>query len=77
LARQERNDSATTASFNGLYKWELIYGRGPWAGLDDLGWPPWPTSSAFFNRSRLHGTSTDDASYTTPAAQGSRLLPSA
>ena len=23
-------------SFNGLYKWELIYPKGPWRGLDDV-----------------------------------------
>ncbi len=23
-------------SFNGLYKWELIYRHGPWRGLDDV-----------------------------------------
>jgi len=23
-------------SFNGLYKWELIYPKGAWAGLEDV-----------------------------------------
>lgn len=29
-------DGALAESFNGLYKWELIYPRGPWRGLDDV-----------------------------------------
>ena len=48
-------------SFNGLYKWELIYPQGPWRGLDDvefatLGYVDW------FNHRRLHGEITDDNS---------------
>ena len=59
-------DNALAESFNGLYKWELIYPRGPWRGLDDvefatLGYVDW------FNHRRLHGEITEDASYTTPA----------
>lgn len=61
-----RSINALAESFNGLYKWELIYPRGPWRGLDDvefatLGYVDW------FNHRRLHGEITDDASYTTPA----------
>jgi putative transposase len=29
-------DNALAESFNGLYKWELIYRQGPWRGLDDV-----------------------------------------
>jgi putative transposase len=29
-------DNAMVESFNGLYKWELIYPKGPWRGLDDV-----------------------------------------
>jgi putative transposase len=29
-------DNGLAESFNGLYKWELIYRRGPWRGLDDV-----------------------------------------
>ena len=59
-------DNALAESFNSLYKWELIYPRGPWRGLDDvefatLGYVDW------FNHRRLHGEITDDTSYTTPA----------
>lgn len=59
-------DNAMAEAFNSLYKWELIYPKGPWRGLDDvefatLGYVDW------FNHRRLHGEITDDASYTTPA----------
>ena len=64
--RGDSYDNALAESFNGLYKWELIYPRGPWRGLDDvefatLGYVDW------FNHRRLHGEITDDASYVTPA----------
>lgn len=41
-------------SFNGIFKWELIYNRGPWQGLSDveyatLEWVDW------YNHRRLHG----------------------
>ncbi len=29
-------DNALVESFNGLYRWELIYKQGPWRGLDDV-----------------------------------------
>jgi putative transposase len=53
-------------AFNSLYKWELIYPKGPWTGLDDvefvtMGYIDW------FNHRRLHGEITDDNSYVTPA----------
>jgi putative transposase len=59
-------DNALAESFNGLYKWELIYRQGPWRGLDDV---EFETMSYvdWFNHHRLHGEITDDASYTTPA----------
>jgi putative transposase len=46
-------DNAMAESFNGLYKTELIYKDGPWAGLSDvefatLEWVDW------FNNRRLH-----------------------
>jgi putative transposase len=59
-----RGDSydAMAESFNSLYKWELLYPRGPWPGLDDLeyatlGYIDW------FNHRRLHGEITDDNTY--------------
>jgi putative transposase len=59
-------DNAMAESFNSLFKWELIYPRGPWSGLDDvefatLGYIDW------FNHRRLHGEITADNRYTTPA----------
>ena len=53
-------------SFNGLYKWELIYRQGPWRGLDDVEFATM-TYIDWFNHRRLHGEITTDASYTTPA----------
>jgi putative transposase len=60
-------DNALAESFNGLYKWELIYRKGPWAGLEDVEFATM-TYVDWFNHRRLHGTITSDASYTTPAA---------
>jgi putative transposase len=65
-SRGDSYDNAMAESFNGLYKWELIYQRGPWRGQDDvefatLGYIDW------FNHRRLHGEITDDNTYVTPA----------
>ena len=65
-SRGDSYDNAMAESFNSLYKWELIYPRGPWRGLDDveyatLGYIDW------FNHRRLHGEITDDNTYVTPA----------
>lgn len=57
---------AMAESFNGLYKWELIYPQGPWRGIDDVEFATM-TYVDWFNHRRLHGEITDDASYTTPA----------
>lgn len=59
-------DSAMAEAFNSLYKWELIYPKGPWTGLDDvefatMGYIDW------FNHRRLHDEITDDNTYVTPA----------
>lgn len=59
-------DNAMAESFNGLYKWELIYPQGPWRGLDDVEFATM-TYVDWFNHRRLHGEITDDTSYTTPA----------
>ena len=59
-------DNALAESFNGLYKWELIYRQGPWRGLDDVEFATM-TYVDWFNHRRLHGEITDDNSYTTPA----------
>jgi putative transposase len=60
-------DNALAESFNGLYKWELIYRQGPWRGLDDVEFVTM-TYVDWFNHRRLHGTITDGPGYTTPAA---------
>jgi putative transposase len=59
-------DNAMAEAFNSLYKWELIYPKGPWTGRDDvefatMGYIDW------FNHRRLHGEITDDNTYVTPA----------
>ena len=59
-------DNAMAESFNGLYKWELIYPQGPWRGLDAVEFETM-TYVDWFNHRRLHGEITDDANYTTPA----------
>ena len=59
-------DNALAESFNGLYKWELIYRQGPWRGLDDIECATM-TYVDWFNHQRPHGEITADASYTTPA----------
>ncbi len=54
-------------SFNGLYKWELIYPKGPWRGLDDVEFATL-TYVDWFNNRRLHGEIEPGPSFTTPAA---------
>ena len=58
--------NAMAVVFNILYKWELIYPKGPWTGLDDvefatMGYIDW------FSHRRLHGEITDANTYVTPA----------
>jgi putative transposase len=60
-------DNALAESFNGLYKWELVYRQGPWRGIDDVEFATM-TYIDWFNHRRLHGTITPAAGYTTPAA---------
>ena len=60
-------DNALAESFNGLYKWELIYRQGPWRGLDDVEFATM-TYVDWFNNKRLHGNISDGPGYTTPAA---------
>ena len=60
-------DNSLVESFNGLYKWELIYPKGPWTGLDDVEWATLEYVDWFNNR-RLHGQITEGPGYTTPAA---------
>ena len=59
-------DNAMAEAFNSLYKWELIYPKGPWTGLDDVEFATMGYIDGF-NHRRLHGEITDDNSYVTPA----------
>lgn len=59
-------DNAMAESFNGLYKWELIYRQGPWAGIEDVEFATM-TYVDWFNHRRLHGEITPGPGYTTPA----------
>lgn len=65
-AKGDSYDNALAESFNGLYKWELIYRQGPWRGLEDVEFATM-TYIDWFNQHRLHGQITNDATYTTPA----------
>jgi putative transposase len=60
-------DNAMAESFNGLYKWELIYPKGPWRGLDDVEFATL-TYVDWFNQRRLHGEIEPGPGFTTPAA---------
>ncbi len=59
-------DNALVESFNGLYKWELIYPKGPWTGLSDVEFATL-TYVDWFNHRRLHGKIIPGPGYTTPA----------
>lgn len=60
-------DNAMIESFNGLYKWELIYKNGPWSGLEAVEWATLEYVD-WFNHRRLHGEITTGPGYTTPTA---------
>ena len=65
-SRGDSFDNAMAESFNGLYKWELIYRQGPWRGLDDVEFATM-TYLDWFNHRRLHGQISTDAGFSTPA----------
>ena len=60
-------DNAMAESFNGLYKWELIYPKGPWQGLEDVEFATLEYVD-WFNHRRLHGEIEPGPGFTTPAA---------
>lgn len=66
-SRGDSYDNSLAESFNGLYKWELIYRQGPWRGLDDVEFATM-TYIDWFNHKRLHGAITTGPGYTTPAS---------
>ena len=47
-------DNALAESFNGLYKWELIYRKDKWQDVDDVEWATLCYVD-WFNNHRLHG----------------------
>jgi putative transposase len=65
-SRGDSYDNALAESFNGLYKWELIYRRA-WRGLDDVEFATLEYVD-WFNHRRLHGQITAGPGFTTPAA---------
>jgi len=74
-SRGDSYDNALAESFNGLYKWELIYRQGPWQGLDDVEFATM-TYIDWFNHKRLHGTMTAEPGLHHPSRPRSHLLPS-
>ena len=61
-------DNAMIESFNGLYKWELIYPHGPWQGIADVEFATLEYVD-WFNHRRLHGEIlAGRRQFTTPAA---------
>jgi putative transposase len=65
-SKGDSHDNSLVESFNGLYKRELIYPRGPWMGLEDVEFSTL-TYIDWFNQRRLHGGVTPGPGYTTPA----------
>ncbi len=60
-------DNAMIESFNGLYKWELIYPHGPWTGLEDVEFATLEYVD-WFNHRRRHGEILEGRrQFTTPA----------
>ncbi len=54
-------------SFNGLFKWELIYSRGPWQGLRDVEFATLEYVD-WYNHRRSHSALlAGRGNYTTPA----------
>lgn len=61
-------DNAMIESFNGLYKWELIYPHGPWQGIEDVEFATLEYVD-WFNHRRRHGEILPGRrQFTTPAA---------
>lgn len=61
-------DNAMIESFNGLYKWELIYPNGPWSGLADVEFATLEYVD-WFNHRRRHGEILPGRrQFTTPAS---------
>ena len=59
--------NAIAESFNGLYKWELIYLKTPWPGISDVEFTTLEYLD-WFNYRRLDGQIPPVSRYTIPAA---------
>lgn len=68
MSVRDPTTNSLAETFNGLYKWELIYRQGPWNGLEDVEFAAM-THVDWFNHRRLHGRFTDGPGYTTPASE--------
>lgn len=67
-SRGDSYDNAMIESFNGLFKWELIYPRGPWQGLSDVEFATLEYVD-WYNHRRSHSALiAGRGNYTTPAA---------
>ena len=66
-AKGDSYDNAMIESFNGLYKWELIYPRGPWHDISDVEYATLEYLD-WYNHRRSHSTLlAGRGNYTTPA----------
>ena len=65
-SKRDSYDNAMTKSFNGLYRWELIYSQGLWRGPDHIEFAT-TTYVDWFNQRGLHSEITSDATCTIPA----------
>ena len=69
-------DNAMIESFNGLFKWELIYSRGPWQGLRDVEFATLEYVD-WYNHRRSHSALlTGSGNYNHTRRPRNRLLPS-
>ena len=60
-------DNAMIESFNGLYKWELIYPRGPWRALQDVEFATLEYIDWYNHRPSHSALHAGRGNYTTPA----------
>ena len=52
-SKGDRFGNADAQSFNGSYKWESIYPKGPWRGLDNVDFATL-THVSWFTNGHLH-----------------------
>ncbi len=66
-SKDDSYNNAIAESFNGLYKWELIYLKTPWPGISDVEFTTLEYLD-WFNYRRLDGQIPPVSRYTIPAA---------